>query len=79
MAEGRPGQCSAIYHSIQKGLMLMVALFDKVKINNNGVMGYVVDIYNKRGKDVYIVEAETPDAEGNYELYDCFADELTRV
>lgn len=59
--------------------MIMISLFDKVKIIKNGIIGDVVDIYNKRGKDVYIVEADAADSEGNYELYDCFADELTRV
>lgn len=57
----------------------MFSMYEKVKILKNGITGIVVDIYNKRGKDVYIVEDDVLNADGNYELYDCYAEELARV
>lgn len=51
---------------------------DKVIILNNGIVGTVVDAYDRRGEKVYIVESDTRSPNGEYELYDCLAEELAR-
>lgn len=58
--------------------MFMISMFEKVKILNNGIVGTVVDAYDRRGEKVYIVESDTRSPNGDYELYDCLAEELAR-
>ncbi len=57
----------------------MITLYEKVKIIKNGIVGTVVDAYDKRGKKVYIVENDIANSDGGYELFDCYAEELAQV
>lgn len=57
----------------------MITLYEKVKIIKNGIVGTVVDAYDKHGKKVYIVENDIADADGGYELFDCYAEELSQA
>lgn len=63
------------------------ALFDKVRIDGKGVNGSIVDIYiDDDGKLVYTVQSDKrgyvndPEAyNGDYPLYDCTEDRLTKI
>ena len=57
----------------------MITMYEKVKILKNGIMGTVVDAYDKRGKKVYIVESDVASADGGYELFDCYPGDLAKV
>ena len=62
-------------------------LFDHVHIENKNVTGNIVDIYyGDDGEPIYTVQSNRrgyvndPDAyNGDYPLYDCRADQITKV
>lgn len=57
----------------------MITMYEKVKIRSSGIVGTVVDTYEKRGSKVYIVESDVANADGGYDLIDCRAEDLARV
>ncbi|MCM1055548.1 MAG: hypothetical protein NC394_08505 [Bacteroides sp.] len=62
----------------------MIKLFEKVKIKSENLIGTVVDISNKNGKMVFIVESDTEgEIEGRsggiFPLYDCSEDEIEKI
>ena len=63
-------------------------LYDKVRIIDKGIVGTIVDIFDNEGKRYYTVESDTPvrvrrydpDAyPGDYPLYDCTEDRLSKA
>lgn len=57
----------------------MISMYEKVKIRSSGIVGTVVDTYEKHGTKMYIVESDVANADGGYNLIDCRAEELARV
>ena len=54
--------------------------FEKVVIKATGVVGDIVDIHTGReDKKIYIIEADERDEDGDYQLYDCYEDEIEKV
>lgn len=62
---------------------MMFSLNDKVKILGNGIIGTVVDVSTEDGEAQYIVESDTPYADGGYggkwKLFDCRAEDLVQA
>ena len=63
----------------------MFDLFDHVKIKKNGVKGQIIDITKSANGTVYTVESDTKgkrddaDYPSEWPLYDCKADEITKL
>ena len=58
--------------------------FDKVHVKNKSVTGTIVDIYERDGKRIYVVEDDNWTENnsfggGEYKLYDCMESELESV
>ena len=60
-------------------------LYERVKVNRNGVIGQIVDIAELKSGTVYTVESETKgrrddsDYPSEWPMYNCKADEMTKM
>lgn len=61
----------------------MFSLYDKVRIKSNDLIGTIVDISVINGKNIYIIESDTPDIQegygGKWKLFDCSLEEIESV
>lgn len=52
--------------------------FERVKIKKNGIIGTVVDISKGKNGKIYIVESDTRNSDGGFDLYDCTENEVEK-